>query len=260
MSQGIPYFMYHELDRAGRPLCDRRPGYLRYVVSERQFAEQMDLVVAAGSRGIPVGVALTGLVQTADRVVITFDDGCETDLLVAAPILIDRGFGATFYVTTKWIGRRGFLSKQQLRDLAGAGLEIGCHGASHRFLTTLSASDLAAETTEARSELEEILGRAVKHFSCPGGRYNVRVTGAVREAGFESMATSRIGINVASRDRHALARIPIMRDTSAAEFSRFCHGNGLVLRRLGFAFLDSAKGVLGNSSYERLRALVLQRD
>ena len=36
---------------------------------------------------------------------ITFDDGCETDLLVAAPILRQAGFNATFFITWGRLGK-----------------------------------------------------------------------------------------------------------------------------------------------------------
>ena len=38
MSDGIVYLMYHEIERAGRELCEREQGYVRYVISESAFA------------------------------------------------------------------------------------------------------------------------------------------------------------------------------------------------------------------------------
>ena len=46
--------MYHELERVGRPLCSSDPGYVRYVVREDDFRDQMDHIAAIGKRGIGV--------------------------------------------------------------------------------------------------------------------------------------------------------------------------------------------------------------
>src|SRR5580692_38612 len=77
----IVYLMYHELQVAGRSLCHGEPGYVRYVVPEPDFRGQMNWLQNAGIRGISVSDALRN--RTAGRIVITFDDGCETDLAVA---------------------------------------------------------------------------------------------------------------------------------------------------------------------------------
>ena len=43
-------------------------------------------------------------------VVLTFDDGNISDLATAAPILKTHGFGATFYITSGWVGKPGRLN------------------------------------------------------------------------------------------------------------------------------------------------------
>ena len=75
--------MYHEIEAAGRALCDEAPGYVRYVVTEATFRDQLAQVRAGGYTGISVGQWMAG---GSDRpaVVITFDDGSETDALIAA--------------------------------------------------------------------------------------------------------------------------------------------------------------------------------
>src|SRR5688500_7529622 len=125
------FLMYHELERPRRALCDDSPGYLRYVVREEDFLRQLDHLRERGIAGLDVS---TALMRPSPGVAITFDDGCETDLLIAAPALRERDFGATFYITTGFLGRRGYLDSQQLRTLAESGFEIGSHGVTHRFL------------------------------------------------------------------------------------------------------------------------------
>jgi len=110
--------MYHELELPGRDTCRRESGYTRYVVREEQFSGQLNAIRAAGFTGISIGDSLHADRAHVPTVAITFDDGCETDLIASAPKLSRIAFRATFYVVAGWIGTRGFLSKDQLRELA----------------------------------------------------------------------------------------------------------------------------------------------
>src|SRR6185503_11688171 len=124
MSDGIVYLMYHEIERAGRELCERDQGYVRYVVSESAFREHLARLQASGFRGVSVSQALAWSDDDNRSIAITFDDGCETDLLIAAPLLKAANFNATFYTIAGRIGTRGYLSRTQLRELSESGFEI----------------------------------------------------------------------------------------------------------------------------------------
>ena len=210
--------MYHELELEGRPPSQTDPGYLRYVVRDQsQFREQMEWLQSVELRGISVSEALTG--ETSSGVVITFDDGCETDLSVAAPILRKLNFGATFYITAGFLGRPGYLAADQLRELSDAGFEIGCHSMTHPYLSDLNDLQLHREIVEAKSRLEEIIGRPVHHFSCPGGRWSSAVSAMARRAGYRSVTTSRIAVNRPLTAIHFNSRASRSRGTDAASIS-----------------------------------------
>ena len=75
------YLMYHELQVPGRSLCRDDPGYTRYVIPAADFRAQLEHLHSLGLRGMSVGQALEGEDGDRPSVVITFDDGCESDLL-----------------------------------------------------------------------------------------------------------------------------------------------------------------------------------
>ncbi len=211
---GFVCLMYHELERAGRPLCSQDAGYTRYAVNEADFLLELQRLAAAGIRGWRISEALEGQQDGRLGVVISFDDGCETDCLIAAPVLKQLGFGAIFYVVATWVGQRGYLTPDQLRELTTGGFEIGCHSMTHAYLTDLDAAGLQREIVSSRERLEQIIGKPVEHFSCPGGRWNAAVSERCRRAGYRSVATSRIGINRVPGDAFRLARIAVQRDTA----------------------------------------------
>src|SRR5262249_37544442 len=140
MGSSTVFLMYHELERPGRALCQSEPGYVRYILSEADFREHVKSAARCGWKGGGVGQALQGVPGAG--VVITFDDGCETDLLMAAPLLREHAMNATFYVTTGFVGKAGYLSVQQLRELHGLGFEIGCHSKTHPYLSDVDAERL----------------------------------------------------------------------------------------------------------------------
>jgi peptidoglycan/xylan/chitin deacetylase (PgdA/CDA1 family) len=256
-ASGTVFLMYHELEVPGRSLVQSEPGYVRYVLRESVFRAQIEWLRHNGWRGLSVGEALHS--RTAGKsVVVTFDDGCETDSNYAAPILRDAGFHATFYVTTGFLNRPGYMSTVQLRELHSSGLEIGCHSMTHAYLNDLSAQLLQTEITDARAKLEDIIGGKVEHFSCPGGRYNQHVTAVVRQAGYRSLATSRALANAASTDPFELGRVAIMRNTAPAKFAQICHGASLWKMRMGESVRLSARKVLGNAFYDRVRTSLLR--
>ena len=260
-NDGAVFLMYHELEVEGRPLCEDEPGYTRYVVSAEDFRQHVSHLRSNKLRVMSVGEALADLSSDArtdgPRVVITFDDGCETDLLVAAPLLKDAGFGATFYVTVAHLGRRGYMSEGQLHELVRSGFEIGSHSLTHSYLQDFTDERVRAEVAGSKERLEQLTGERVAHFSCPGGRWDARVARAAREAGYESVVTSRIGVNTATTDRFRLSRVAVTRGITPEDFGRVARGEGLAKRRARVVVLDVAKRVLGNSIYERLRSTVL---
>jgi len=251
------YLMFHELELPGRALCSPESGYVRYVVGESAFRSQISWLKDSGWTGMNVSQALAGPRENA--VAITFDDGAETDLIAAAPLLKAAGFEATFYITVGFLGQRGYLSPAQLRELAQMGFEIGCHSMTHPYLSDLDSQGLHREIVEARQELEQILGAPVKHFACPGGRYDRRAREIARQAGYASVATSWPHANSASVDHLELGRVVVMRDTSLPTFERLCRGQGLWKKQLGVVAYQSAKRLLGNRRYDQLRALLLGR-
>jgi peptidoglycan/xylan/chitin deacetylase (PgdA/CDA1 family) len=255
-SRGIVFLMYHELELPGRPLCQSEPGYVRYILSETSFRSQMDWLRQNNWQALSVSEALT--FPPGKSVAITFDDGSETDLTVAAPILKENGYDATFYVTAGFLDKPGYMSAEQLRQLSHLGFEIGCHSMTHAYLSDLGPAELEHELLHARSKLEDIIGKKVEHFSCPGGRYNERTLDLAKQAGYRSLATSRARPNFPSTNPFSLGRVAIMRDTGETAFSNVCAGSGLWKTQLSESTRVATRKLMGNRLYDRFRTMLLR--
>ncbi|MFZ1919696.1 MAG: polysaccharide deacetylase family protein [Terriglobales bacterium] len=254
-SAQIVFLMYHELEAAGRKLCQSEPGYVRYILSLETFRSQMQFLSQSGFRGLNVSEAIHYSSEPA--VCITFDDGCETDLIAAVPVLREFGFHATFYVTAGLLETPGYLSAEQLRHLDCQGFEIGCHSMTHAYLSDLSEAELKGEVSDAKIHIEQILEHGIEHFSCPGGRYNQRTLAMARAAGFRTVTNSDFHANSPATSEFELGRIAMLRNLSIGEFDAICHGQGLWKKRLQHRTRNGIQRVLGNRAYDRLRAALL---
>lgn len=129
-----------------------------------------------------------------DRQIIvttSWDDGDRRDLRLAE-LLRSRGIRGTFYVPiTPYMGRPA-LSHAELRALSSEGFEIGAHGFSHKHLWRLSSEELVEEVNPCKPILEDILGKEVRMFCYPRGRYDSNVVNAVKEAGYCGARTVRM--------------------------------------------------------------------
>jgi len=126
------------------------------------------------------------------RIVTTsWDDGDYADMRLAE-MLRSRGVAGTFYVPTRPYGGRLSLSTDNLRSLSSEGFEIGAHGVTHQLLWGLSAKELASEIAPCKPTLEGIVGKEVRMFCYPCGRYDANVVRSLKNAGYWGARTVRM--------------------------------------------------------------------
>ena len=82
------------------------------------------------------------------------------------------------------------LTWPMLAELAAGSVTIGFHTASHTALTNERAEVVADELGRSRAILEKRLGREVRYFAYPNGRFNRAVVRAVSQAGARLAFTS----------------------------------------------------------------------
>ncbi len=251
--------MYHDLsDGHDRVPAEHRP----YVLSVATFREQLRVLAEAGLAGTRLDEILdpggSGPVR-GHPCVLTFDDGHESNCTLALPLLLEAGFRATFFVTAGWIGRAPYMSWDQVRALAAAGMEIGSHSMTHRPPTTLTRDELHSEMADSRKLLEDRLGRPVICASSPTGFFNPVMPQIVEALGYRALCAGRIALWRDPRDRFLIPRLPVKRRTAPREFRRMVHGDRwLVARMRGEQMVrNGLKSTLGVRRYEDLRQRLL---
>ena len=125
---------------------------------------------------------------------ISFDDGNVSDVSIAMPTLIKHGLNAHFFICGGLIDQPGFLSREQVRDIADSGMIIGNHGMHHRPWQGLGETHLHQELVQPKDLLEQITQATVTKASCPFGSYDRRILNRLRKAGYERIYTSDRGV------------------------------------------------------------------
>ncbi len=134
---------------------------------------------------------------------ITFDDVPESAASVGAPVLERGGARGTFYVAAETCGMRDahwtVASREQVRALAAAGHEVGCHTARHVNVQSLGPRALAAECDRSAALLAELTGATPVDFAYPFGDLGIRQARALAHR-FRSCRTIYERLNVGRID------------------------------------------------------------
>jgi peptidoglycan/xylan/chitin deacetylase (PgdA/CDA1 family) len=171
--------------------------------------------------------AVDGRVRRPGRgVVITFDDGYADNYTLAWPVLKRYGFPATIFVTVADLGRPGFLTWEQVQEMAASGrIEIGSHTMHHSYLPLVKPERLAEELIEPKRLLEARLGRPAQFISYPVGGFTRETLRIVSQAGYAAGCTTNRAFARNGVDRFALRRVK-MTERDAHLVSFFCKVSG----------------------------------
>lgn len=207
-SAHVPILVYHNI-RPPSPTRTLSEKDRQYEVTPEQFDAEMallskeDYVVVSFD---DLTRALRGDLALGEKsVIITLDDGRDSQYTYALPILKKYGYKATFFIFTNAIGRRGYLTWDQLKELRDAGMAIEAHTRLHPFLTRIVDDvTLRDEIIGSKKSIEEQLGIVVHYFAYPFGMYDNRVANEVKDAGFLAARGLRHAANVGPNDLFTL--------------------------------------------------------
>jgi len=181
-------------------------------ISPNRFARQLRWL-SRWRRVVPlVDTLSTG---SDRRVALTFDDGYRDNLTVALPLLEKFQMPMTLFVTAGFVDRRGYLSEEELRTLAGHPLiTIGAHGLWHRHFNRITFDDARFELIESRRLLQEITGREIDLMAWPFGECNDELEQLSKECGYRAAWSVWQGTN----SSHSRWRVPMGRKDNLFRF------------------------------------------
>lgn len=177
------------------------------------FEGQMALISDLGYRVAPldevVAAVRAGSTPAEPLLAITFDDGWANNLAEAFPELARRGWPATVFIVSSYLGRRPYVSAEEVRSLSELGISVGNHTHTHAELTALPDAAIAGELEQCSLRLRDLTGSVPSCFCYPNGSYSPRVRSAVEKAGFAGACSGRVGANLPGADPLLLRRLTI---------------------------------------------------
>lgn len=233
--------MYHDIVTA----TDKSSGFqnknaFQYKVEESAFEKQVK--------------ALQG-----KEVVFTFDDGGESFLTKAAPLLERYGFKGVFFISTKYIGTQGFLTKEQVKELAERGHVVGSHSHTHpEIFTKLTKEEIHEEWQRSYEILKDILGEKDLPMSIPNGYASKTIMEEAIKSGFTDIYTSQPTTKTKLFQKHnVIGRYVVHDNITAEDVLRIVNSKSYRLKMaLKWHLLNVVKGVLGGA-YDKLKAKIL---
>lgn len=205
--------MYHNVADDTHPSTSVSPAmfkkHIQYIADNKYTVWPLHrtLVHLATGRPIP-----------PKTVVLTFDDAYSSVYSEAFPILKNKGWPFTVFVTTKYIGEGydHFMSWEQLREIQLFGGDVGNHSLSHPHLVRQYPTEnesqwrqrIINEISQAQYILQQQLVYPVWAVAYPYGEYTGRVKTILREMGYFGLGQQSGAINYSS-DFQALPRFPM---------------------------------------------------
>lgn len=207
----VPILLYHYVSS---PPPDANLVRREISVSPQQFEEHLRYFKAHNYTTITLRDLVyhltIGKPLPPKPLIITFDDGYEDNYQNAFPLLRKYGFVATFFVITDFIdeGRPGYMTWEQIEEMARSGMEIGSHSRNHAPLRGKPLDYLVWQILGSRQTLEAH-GIEPRFFSYPFGFYDDEVVKVLQSAHFWGAVTTKPGIVQSSDGLFALKRIRV---------------------------------------------------
>ena len=205
----VPSLMYHYV--SWLPAADPNMNLRRSLtVSPTDFEEQLRYLRDQGYHAVTTRDLWWSLDQTAPLperpVMLTFDDGYADAYTVVLPLLQKYGFTGVFFVTVNLVGRPGYLTRDQLRAIADAGMDVESHAMDHVSMRIRTLADQRYQMCTARQFLSQWTGTDVRHFAYPSGDYNADSFTALQGCGYLSAYKKMGGSLQSSANMYVLQR------------------------------------------------------
>lgn len=163
--------------------------------SRSLFEAQLDMIRDLNLEVVPLLPATRQALAGEDdsnRVAITFDDAYESVYQNAAPLLERHGLPYTIFVNTDAIGSRGYMSWEQLQELAtGEQVTIANHSTDHGHLARKPGEPEAQwhkrtehSLDQAQGTLKTRLGVEEPMFAYPYGEFDEKLEGKLEARGW----------------------------------------------------------------------------
>jgi poly-beta-1,6-N-acetyl-D-glucosamine N-deacetylase len=153
-------------------------------------------------------------------ILLTIDDAFESFYKNAWPILKTKKIPFVLFVSTREIGKRGYMTWEQIQEVSDNNLgTIGNHSHSHEYLVDWSDNEIKSDLENSIQIFKKNIGYSPKIFSYPFGEYSNNFKKIVSDLDFEFAFGQHSGVVDPSKNFLELPRFPI--NEKYGELERF---------------------------------------
>jgi len=213
-SMHVPILIYHSV----HPHLPNEVPLVRYYdVDPASFEKQLKYLKDNNYVVIGLSYLAEALEQNImlppKSVIINFDDGWRNQYKYAFPLLKKYGYTATFFLPSDMINHGYFMTWDQVREMNGAGMEIGGHTRTHPYLPNVNnQADLENEIIGGKSAIETQIGHTIDVFAYPFGHYNDNIISVVKKAGFIAARSTYRGVYNSADELYKLKAVEVTDD------------------------------------------------
>jgi peptidoglycan/xylan/chitin deacetylase (PgdA/CDA1 family) len=162
---------------------------------------------------------------------LTIDDAFKSFYLNAWPILKKKKIPFILFVSTREIGKYGYMTWEQINEVGSSNLvTIGNHSHTHEYLIDWKDNKIKIDLETSIKIFKEKLGYSPKVFSYPFGEYSSNLKKIVSDLNFKFAFGQHSGVIDTTKDLLELPRFPI--NEKYGEIKRFKS----ILQTLPFPF------------------------
>lgn len=235
---------YHRVD------AEDKPDF--YTLAPARLARHLVAIRELGLRVVGSGEALSAVADSG-MVMLHFDDGTEDHFEQVFPILEADGSKGVFFVSSAKIGKPGYLTIGQVKELAVAGHDIECHGHSHRRMDTMPPDALDRELANSVELIREWTGKAPRILAPPGGYLSPGVVATGRRHGLTTVRTMKWNSNRIPLEG-MLDCLVVTGTTSDEKVRQWLQGKGLMKLRAAYLAKQAVKSLLPFNLYLKIRS------
>ena len=138
----------------------------------------------------------------------------------AWPILKKKEIPFILFVSTREVGKFGYMSWEQINEIAKEDfVEIGNHSHSHEYLIDENVEVISDDINKSIKLFEKNLGYNSKFFSYPFGEYSLEFKRIIENLNFKYAFGQHSGVTDETKDFFELPRFPI--NEKYGEIKRF---------------------------------------
>jgi len=205
----LPALMYHHVQT---PEAAKKKNQAALTVRTADFRTQMQYLKDRGYNVISMQDLLNffeqGIKPSPKSVLLTFDDGYGDFYTDAYPILREFGYPATVFIPTGLMNNQGYLSWDQIAEMAGSRILFANHTWSHK--NVVSPEDvLEREILVADTQLSERELNLTKVFAYPYGVESKQAVKFLSQLNYKLAFTTKLGSTLCKKLRFDLPRVRV---------------------------------------------------